>query len=77
MSATMNDMELKKVDILSPGQLMEEDLIMVDDEIVSIVAIDEDADNYYIEHVNDFGEREVTTFVYNDTVDLYYFVDED
>jgi len=53
------DMEYVKVDILTSGQLEVDDLILVGDEVVSIVEIISLADGYTLEIINDFGEREV------------------
>lgn len=52
-------MEYVKVDILTSGQLEVDDLILIDNEVVSIVEIISLPDGYTIEVVNDFGEREV------------------
>ena len=59
MADTMMDMEYVKVDILTSGQLEVDDLILVGDEVVSIVEIISLADGYTLEIINDFGEREV------------------
>ena len=59
MAATINDMDYVKVDTLTSGQLEVDDLILVDDEVVSIVEIISLPDGYTIEIINDFGEREV------------------
>jgi hypothetical protein len=59
MADTMMDMEYVKVDILTSGQLEVDDLILVGDEVVSIVEIVSLADGYTLEIINDFGEREV------------------
>jgi hypothetical protein len=59
MDDTIEIMDYVKVDILTAGQLEVDDLILVDDEIVSIVEIVSLADGYTIEVINDFGEREV------------------
>ena len=59
MADTMMDMEYVKVDILTAGQLEVDDLILVGDEVVSIVEIISLADGYTLEIINDFGEREV------------------
>lgn len=53
------DMEYVKVDILTSGQLEVDDLILVNDEVVSIVEIISLTDGYTLEIINDFGEREV------------------
>jgi len=59
MADTMMDMEYVKVDILTSGQLEIDDLILVGDEVVSIVEIISLRDGYTLEIINDFGEREV------------------
>jgi hypothetical protein len=59
MAATIMNMEYVKVDILTSGQLEVDDLILVGDDVVSIVEIISLADGYTIEIINDFGEREV------------------
>ena len=53
------NMEYVKVDILTSGQLEVDDLILIDDQVVSIVEIISLPDGYTIEVVNDFGEREI------------------
>jgi hypothetical protein len=58
MAATIMHMEYVKVDILTSNQLEVDDLILVDDEIVSIVEIISLPDGYTLEIINDFGERE-------------------
>jgi hypothetical protein len=52
-------MDYVKVDILTAGQLEVDDLILVNDEVVSIVEIISLADGYTLEIINDFGEREI------------------
>ena len=59
MADTMMDMEYVKVDILTSGQLEVDDLILVGDEVVSIVEIVSLPDGYTLEIINDFGEREI------------------
>jgi hypothetical protein len=59
MSDTIDVMDYVKVDILTAGQLEVDDLILVNDEVVSIVEIISLADGYTLEVINDFGEREV------------------
>jgi hypothetical protein len=59
MAATIMNMDYVKVDILTSGQLEVDDLIMVNDEVVSIVEIVSLRDGYTLETINDFGEREV------------------
>jgi hypothetical protein len=59
MSDTIDVMDYVKVDILTAGQLEVDDLILVGDEVVSIVEILSLRDGYTLEIINDFGEREV------------------
>ena len=66
-------------DLLTPSQLMEGDMINIDDEIVEVISVIDDAtgDNYTITHHNDYGEEEKTICTYEDMFKLYVFVDED
>jgi hypothetical protein len=59
MPDTMMNMDYVKVDILTAGQLEVDDLIVVNNEVVSIVEIISLADGYTLEIINDFGEREI------------------
>jgi hypothetical protein len=59
MDDTIFDMDYVCVDILTAGQLEVDDLIEIDDDVVSIVEIVSLPDGYTLEVVNDFGEREV------------------
>jgi hypothetical protein len=79
MSDTIKTMELIYADNLNPGQLMPDDLIKVGDDIVEVVSIESDAtgDQYFIEIQNEFGEKEITTFSYNDVIHLYVFIEEE
>ena len=56
---TIEIMDYVKVDVLTAGQLEVDDLILVNDEVVSIVEIVSLTDGYTLEIINDFGEREV------------------
>jgi len=58
MDDTIEVMDYVKVDVLTAGQLEVDDLILVNDEVVSIVEIISLPDGYTIEIINDFGERE-------------------
>lgn len=75
MTATMNSMELIYADLLTPDQLMEEDIIEVDGDIVEVIGIDSDAtgDTYYVGYVNDYGDRDVAEYKFTDTIKLYVF----
>ena len=59
MNDTIDVMDYVKVDILTAGQLEVDDLILVGDDVVSIVEIVSLRDGYTLEIINDFGEREV------------------
>jgi hypothetical protein len=78
MTATMKTMKLSYADLLSPSQLMEGDLINVDNEVVEVISIDEDAlgDNYTITYRNDYDERDEKVYNYEDKINLYVFVDD-
>jgi hypothetical protein len=73
----MIDMELVKADTLTVDALEIGDLISYNDEIVEILFIESDStgDNYDIQIRNDFGEKEVVQFSFNDTVDWYVYLD--
>ena len=70
-------MELIKADSLTVDALEIGDLISYNDEVVEILFIESDStgDNYDIEVVNDFGEKEVIQFAFNDEVDWYVYLD--
>ena len=67
---TIAIMDYTKVDILTAGQLMVDDCILIGDEIVSIVDIVSLPDGYTLEIVNDFGEREIIEVGEYDQFDL-------
>ncbi len=56
---TIQIVDYVKVDILTAGQLMVDDCILIGDEVVSIADIVSLPDGYTLEIVNDFGEREI------------------
>ncbi len=63
-------MDYVKVDILTAGQLEVDDLILIDNEVVSIVEIISLPDGYTLEIINDFGERETIEVGEYDQFDL-------
>ena len=79
MAATMKDMKFVYADLLTPAQLMDGDLINIDDEIVEVLSVVDDAtgDNYTVLHRNDYGEEEETSCTFEDMFKLYVFIDED
>jgi len=79
MTATMETMKFVYADLLTPSQLMEGDLINIDNDIVEVLSVVDDAtgDNYVITHRNDYGEEEETNCTFEDMFKLYVFIDED
>ena len=77
MSATINDMELVKADALKIDVLQIGDLISYNDEIVEVTFIECDStgDNYDVEVKNDFGEKEIIQFAFDEEVDWYVYLD--
>ena len=75
----MNSMELIYVDLLTPDQLMEDDIIEVDGDIVEVLGIESDStgDTYYVGYVNDYGDKDVTEYHFTDTIKLYVFRQEE
>ncbi len=69
----MIDMELIKVDSLTPDSLEIGDLIDYNNEIVEVLFIESDStgDNYDVQIVNDFGEKEIIQFAFDDAIDWY------
>ena len=79
MPATMETMKFVYADLLTPSQLMEGDLINIENDIVEVLSVVDDAtgDNYTILHRNDFGEEEETFCTFEDMFKLYVFIEED
>jgi hypothetical protein len=77
MTATMTSMELAKADVLTVDSLELGDFIAYNDDIVEVIFIESDStgDNYDIGVVNDFGEKEVIQFSFDDEVDWYVAID--
>jgi hypothetical protein len=79
MAATINNMELVWADKLTPGSLMVDDLIKVDDELIEIINIDSDStgDNYFIDCVDVYGEANIITIAHDAYVDLYVYIEQE
>ena len=79
MSATITSMELIHADNLQADQVMIGDLIKIGDDIVEVVFVESDStgDNYDIQTQNEFGEKEIVQFAYNDVIPLYVFIQEE
>ena len=69
----MIDMELIKADTLTADSLEIGDLISYNDEIVEVLFIESDStgDNHDVQIVNDFGEKEIIQFAFDDAIDWY------
>ena len=69
----MINMELVKADTLTADSLEIGDLISYNDEIVEVLFIESDStgDNYDVQIVNDFGEKEIVQFAFDDAIDWY------
>jgi hypothetical protein len=79
MTDTITRMELVYADLLTPSQLMEGDLVDIEDVIVDVVSIEDDAtgDNYTITYRNDYGEEDVFECNYEHVFKLYVFIEEE
>jgi hypothetical protein len=73
MAATMMNMELKKVDILKPSMMMVGDFIEYNGEVVEILSIKSDPEQYfwYAEYQNEFSEKDTAQLVDNEYYDWY------
>ena len=67
---TIQIMDYVKADVLTSGQLMVDDCILIADEVVTIAEIVSLPDGYTLEVVNDFGERDVIEVGEYDQFDL-------
>lgn len=79
MSVTINSMELKLADTLTPDQLMPEDLILFGDSIVEVIVVESDStgDVYHVSYQDEFGEKDIAEFYYTDLISLYVYVEDD
>ena len=77
MSDTIKVMELIKADVLTVDAIEIGDLISYDDDIVEVIAIEVDStgDVYSVEVSNDFGEKQIIDFAFDDEVDWYVYLD--
>ena len=67
---TIQIVDYVKADVLTSGQLMVDDCILIADEVVTIAEIVSLSDGYTLEIVNDFGERDVIEVGEYDQFDL-------
>lgn len=79
MTDTIKTMELVWADLLTPSQLMEGDLIKIDDEVVEVISVVDDAtgDNYTVTYRSEYGDVEQHDCNYEDMFKLYVYVDEE
>ena len=79
MTDTIKAMELVYADLLTPSQLMEDDLVEIEGVIVDVVSIEDDAtgDNYTITYRNEYGEEDIFECNYEHVFKLYVFVEEE
>jgi hypothetical protein len=72
-------MELIFADRLTPGQLMLNDLIGVEDQVVEVIGVNEtnNGDDYQIEFIDEFGEKDIVSLKHDDLVSLYVYVEDD
>ncbi len=79
MTATIKSMELVWADKLTPGSLMEGDLIKVDGELIEVISINSDAtgDNYFIQYADVYGERDEVIIAHDSYVELYVYIESD
>ena len=67
---TIQIVDYVKADVLTSGQLMVDDCILIGEEVVSIAEIVSLPDGYTLEVVNDFGERDIIEVGEYDQFDL-------
>ena len=79
MTDTIKTMELIFADRLTPDQLMLNDLIGISDEVVEIIGISDsnNGDNYHIEFIDEYGDKDVITFNHDEMISLYVYVEGD
>ena len=75
----MKNMELIYVDLLTPNQLMEGDLVEIEGEIVNVISVEDDAtgDNYTVAYRNDYDEKNEFNCNYEHMFRLYVFVEKE
>ena len=67
---TIQIVDYVKADVLTSGQLLVDDCILIGEEVVSIAEIVSLPDGYTLEVVNDFGERDIIEVGEYDQFDL-------
>jgi hypothetical protein len=79
MNATIKNMELIHADNLFPDQLMPEDLVEIEDGIVTVIDLESDAtgDKYFIAYQDEFGEKDVAEIPFDFKIKLFVFIEEE
>ena len=71
----MTNMELRFADYLFPSQLMEEDLIKVNGDLLTVVSIEETKEGYQLILSDDFGDETELFLTEDDKLEWYVFVE--
>ena len=77
MSAKITSMELVRADILYPDQLMPNDIIKIDNDLLTIVSVEDTEIGYKITTLNEFGEEDSIETDNETRFDLFVFVGND
>ena len=76
MTATMLNMDLKKVDVFNVDILMPEDLIGIDGIVCEIKEINSLKDGYAISYLDEYGELEVIEVSDDAKFDFYVYIED-
>jgi hypothetical protein len=74
MSAKIKSMELVHADILYPDQLMPNDIIKIENDLLTIVSVQDTETGYKITTLNEFGEEDSIETNNETRFDLFVFV---
>lgn len=77
MSATMINMNLKKVDVLNVDQLEIDDYIEINDEVVQVTGITPLPNGYAIMFLDSYDEEDLIEVDDYTTFNWYVLIDED
>jgi hypothetical protein len=76
MTATILNMDLKKVDVFSVDILMPDDLIGIDGMVCEVKEINSLKDGYAISYVDEYGELEVIEVSDDAKFDFYVYIED-
>lgn len=76
MTATMLNMDLKKVDVFNVDILMPEDLIGIDGMVCEIKEINSLKEGYAISYLDEYGELEVIEVSDDAKFDFYVYIED-